>query len=240
MHHAADQESEDRLGRLRASWPRAIEPVAMGEQTTPVLAGAAAPTFTRVVNGERSVSSGQALDGKEVLVEVDRWLRPFDWFVHRLDRLSGLRARRQQRAEDAAAQTRFAYELGRWVGPVADRCGYGGPQIGGTSVTFCGDPAEVLARHPWVDGDAHTDHIDLGHCVDLQVGWRDGWVELRAEPFVRHTLLAPAPDVKSLGPALRDVAQRLAGGLDDQAVVQGTSPLNDPRPPDGSRDYLRG
>lgn len=165
----------------------------------------------------------------------DRWLRPVDRLVHRLDRLSGLRARRQRRSAQEAARTRFTYELGRWVGPVAERCGYGGPQISGTSVTFCGDPAQVLARHPWVEQDLATDS-----CVDLQVGWRDGWIELRADPFVRHALLAPAPDRRALGAALRDVAQRLATALDDKTVLSGTGPWDDPRPSDGSRGYLRG
>lgn len=167
----------------------------------------------------------------------DRWLRRLDRLVHRLDRLSGLRARRQRRHAEDAGRTRFTYELGRWVGPLAERCGYGRPQIGGTSVTFCGDPAEVRARHPWVDGELDT---DPEHCVDLQVEWRDGWIELRAEPFVHHSLLAPAEDHRALGPALRDVAQRLATALDDKAVILGTGPWDDPRPFDGSWGYLQG
>ena len=172
-------------------------------------------------------------------VGPDRLLRPLDQLVHRLDRLSGLRARRQRHTAEAAGRTRFAYELGRWVGPVADRCGYGGAQISGTSATFCGDPADVFTRHPWAV-DVADQAADPGYCVDLQVGWRDGWVELRAEPFVRHALLAPAQGRGALGPALRDLAHQLEAALDDQAIIVGTSPTDDPRPSDGSSGYLRG
>lgn len=170
----------------------------------------------------------------------DRLLRPLDGLVHRLDRLSGLRARRQRRAADRADRTRFAYELGRWVGPVAERCGYGRPQIGAARVTYCGDPAEVFARHPWLDEKAVNAEVSTEPgCVDLQIEWRDGWIELRADPFVRHALLAPAEDRLALGPALRDVAERLATALDDRTIVLGTSHRHDPRPSDGSWGYLR-
>jgi hypothetical protein len=168
-------------------------------------------------------------------VGPDRLLRPLDQLVQRLDRLSGLRTRRERRAERGANRTTFAYELGRWVGPVAERCGYGEPGVGGTVATFCGDPADVRARHPWVDEDLHS---GPGYCVDLLVEWRDGWVELRAEPFVRHSLFAPAEARRSLDAALRDVAQRLAAALDDQSVIVGTGPWDDPRPSDGSQGYL--
>lgn len=175
-------------------------------------------------------------------VGPDRLLRPLDQLIQRLDRLSGLRARRQRRWAEAAGRTRFAYELGRWVGPVADRCGYGDAQISGISAIFCGDPAEVFTRHPWAveNPDTADQPSDPRHCVDLQVGWRDGWVELRAEPFVRHALLAPAEGRRALGPALRDVAHQLEAVLDHQAITEGTSPWDDPRPSDGSWGYLRG
>lgn len=61
MYSTADQEPEDRLERVRASWPRVLEPVRLGEETIPLLGGSASPTLTRVVNGERSVSSSRAL-----------------------------------------------------------------------------------------------------------------------------------------------------------------------------------
>lgn len=172
----------------------------------------------------------------------DRLLRPLDELVHRLDRWSGLRARRQRRAEEAADRIRFAYELGRHVGPVAERCGYTGPQIGGTSVTFCGDPAEVLSRHPWLNEEPVNAQVstDPGWCVDLHVEWRDGWVELRADPFVHHSLVAPAADRRTLGPALHDVAEQLANALENRAIIVGTSHRDDPRPSDGSWGYLQG
>lgn len=171
----------------------------------------------------------------------DRLLRPLDRLVFRLDRLSGLRARRQRRAAEQDDHTRFVYELGRWVGPVAERCGYGGPQIGAAHVTYCGDPAEVLARHPWLDEEPVNAEVstDLGSCVDLQIEWRDGWIELRADPFVHHGLLAPAEDRRTLEPALRDVAERLATALDEKTVIIGTCHRDDPRPSDGSWGYLR-
>lgn len=75
----------------------------------------------------------------------DRLLRPLDRLVHRLDRLSGLRARRQRRGESRAV--------------------------------------------------------------------------LRA--------------------GLEEVVSRLEGALDDKSVLVGTGPWDDPRPPDGSRGYLR-
>lgn len=176
------------------------------------------------------------LDGEEVCVGPDGPFAPLDRLVQRLDRLSGLRARRQRREAEEAGRSLFTYELGRWVAPVAERCGYGEPQVGGSSVTFCGDPAEVLARQPWVEGEVYR---GPGSCVDLHVEWRDGWIELRADPFVRHARLAPAEDRQSLGSALRDVAQRVATALDDEAVIVGTGPWDDPRPSDGSRGYLR-
>lgn len=171
----------------------------------------------------------------------DRLLRTLDELVHRLDRASGLRARRQRRAAEAAARTRFAYELGREVGPVAERCGYSGPQISGTSVTFCGDPGEILARHPWlneepVNADVRT---DPGWCVDLHVAWRDGWVELTADPFVEGHLLAPAANLQMLGDALHHVGELLVGALDEKTILVGSSRGDDPRPSDGSWGYLQ-
>ena len=171
----------------------------------------------------------------------DRLLRPLDRLVHRLDRLSGLRARRQRRDEEAADHQRFVYEIGRRAGPVAERCGYGRPQFGATSVIFCGDPQEILTRSPWlneesVDADAST---DPGWCVDLMIEWRDGWVELRADPFVQHSLFAPAEGRGDLSLALEDVVARLETALDEKSVVIGTGHSEDPRPSDGSRGYLR-
>lgn len=169
----------------------------------------------------------------------DRLLRPVDALVHRLDRASGLRARRQRRGEQRADAVRFVHDVGRWITPVAERCGYGPAQVGASSATWCGDPAEVLGRHPWaVDDELRAELLDRPHyCVDLQVGWADGWVELRANPFVRRDLVAPASDRVSLGPALEDLASRLAGALDRQEVLDGLGAADDPRGPQRRGGY---
>ena len=163
----------------------------------------------------------------------DRLLRPVDALVHRLDRASGLRARRQRRAGQQADAVRFVHDVGRWITPVAERCGYGPAQPGASSATWCGDPAKVLGRHPWaLDDEERADLLDSpGWCMDLHVGWEDGWVWLRADPFVHGDLVAPAPGRGDLGAALADVAGRLATGLDRQEVLDGTRPRwrDDPR-----------
>lgn len=155
-----------------------------------------------------------------------RLLRPVDALVRRLDRASGLRARRQRRGEQQADAQRFVHDVGRWVTPVAERCGYGPAQFFGTSVVLCGDPAEVLDRHPWaVDDEERTDLLDgPGWCMDLQAEWTDGRVGLRADPFVTRGLDAPAPDRRALGPALAEVAGRLADALDREELLEGTRP----------------
>lgn len=169
-----------------------------------------------------------------------RLLRAVDAVVHRIDRASGLRARRERRTSQDADHDRFAYELGRWIGPVAERCGYGEVQLGATHAVFCGDPAEVLAKNPWLaDLDAGADLADGDACVDLQVDWRDGWVELRADPFVRRSLFAPAADRDTLGSALEAVADQLVGSLDARTVLDGAGLSDDPRPSDGSTGWLR-
>lgn len=171
---------------------------------------------------------------------IERLLRRLDPIAHRLDRWTGRRARRERGHARVLAARTFAYELGRWIGPVASRCGYGRVQPGETDAIFCGDPAVVLGRHPWARGEDDTTSADLGPtaCVDLHVEWRDGFVELRADPFVRHSLLAPATGRDDLPAAMEQLARRLTAALDDEVVLEGTGPWDDPRPSAGSSGTL--
>lgn len=73
----------------------------------------------------------------------------------------------------------------------------------------------------------------------MMVEWRNGWVELRANRYVELSLFAPAESRAVLRAGLEEVVSRLEGALDDKSVLVGTGPWDDPRPPDGSRGYLR-
>lgn len=147
-----------------------------------------------------------------------------------------VRFRERLNAEEREDLAEFRYQLGRWIGPVAERMGYLEPQ-GALSITYCLSPAEVAARLPWLDGVA-VDADDEEGCADLLVEWRDGWVAL-SSPVVVHELYVPAQGRQQLRGAMQRLAAQLIEGLEQQERVTGTPWTADPRPPDGSRTTLR-